>query len=141
MYVLKEVDGELAAEVLRNLNEIEFSRFKLTDDHLETGFWWLLKTDGGILCGFCGLVEMRPHVGCGYLKRAYVSPDHRGHNLQQRMIETRIAKARELGWHQLVSETKSHWSAHNLAMAGFELVEPEQKWGEPNSMYFSKVLC
>jgi GNAT superfamily N-acetyltransferase len=84
--------------------------------------------------------QLLPFESVGYLKRAYVSPDHRGHGLQLKMIEARLNKARELGWHQVVAETTSHWSAHNLALAGFEMVEVEQTWGEAGSLYFSKML-
>jgi N-acetylglutamate synthase-like GNAT family acetyltransferase len=140
MYRLVEVDGSLASEVLRSLNALDQSWPALTDDHLETGWFWLLKDDHGTLCGFCGMTPMEPFAGVGYLKRAYVSPDHRGHGLQLKMIEARLNKARELGWHQVVAETKSHWSAHNLALAGFEMIEVEQPWGEAGSLYFSKML-
>ena len=98
MYTFREVD-ERAAEVIRNINALDPKRFpELSDDPIcETGFWWLLKTDAGVLCGFAGMVEMIPFPGVGYLKRAYVSPDHRGHGLQLKMIEARIAKA-ERAW-------------------------------------------
>src|ERR1700756_3665365 len=119
-YRLVEVDGSLASEVLRSLNALEPSWPALNDDHLETGYWWVLKTTDGVLCGFCGMVPMEPFPGVAYLKRAYVSPDHRGHNLQLRMLEAREAKARELGWHLLVAETTSHYAAHNFERAGFE---------------------
>lgn len=140
MYKLVEVDGPNASEVLHSQNSNHPSFPKLTDDHIETGWWYLLKTDGGILCGFCGMVSMLPFPGVGYLKRAYISPDHRGRGLQLKMIEARIEKARELGWHQLVTETTSKYAAHNFAMAGFEQTEVEQAWGEPGSQYFVKHL-
>lgn len=139
-YRFCEIDGELAAEVLRSMNAIDPSWPALTDNHLADGWWWLLKDEHGILCGFAGMVEMLPFESVGYLKRAYVSPDHRGHGLQIKMIEARIAKARELGWHQIVTETTSQHSARNLARAGFEAVEVEQPWGPAGSMYFSKLL-
>lgn len=140
MYRLIEVDGETHAEVLHNLNGQCPKVFPpLTDEHLETGWFWLLKADPGILCGFCALIGMSPFPGVGYLKRAYISPDHRGKGLQLKMIQAREEKARELGWHLLVSETTSHYAAHNFALAGFELTEPEQKWaGE--AQYFVKHL-
>jgi GNAT superfamily N-acetyltransferase len=140
MYRLVEVDGANAAEVLRDQNQIAFAKYPLTDDHLDLGYWWLLKTDSGTLCGFCGLVPNEPFPGVGYCKRAYISPDHRGRGLQLKMLEARIEKAQELGWHLLVSETTSVYAAHNFARAGFEPCEPEQKWGEPGSQYFRKLL-
>lgn len=140
MYAFEEVDGELAAEVLRSLNTLDPAFLPLTDLHLETGWWWLLKGNAGVLVGFAGMVPMEPFPGVGYLKRGYVSPDHRGRGLQLKMIQAREAKAREIGWHLLVSETKSAFSAHNLCRAGFEACEPEQTWGEPGSQYFVKRL-
>ena len=141
MYRLVEVDGELSAEVLHNLNGLEPDRFPpLREVHLETGFWWLLKDDHGTLCGFAGLCEMFPFPGVGYCKRAYVSPDHRGRGLQVKMLQAREEKARELGWHLLVGETTSAYAAANFRRAGFELTEPEQCWGQPGSLYFSKLL-
>ena len=139
MYRLVEVDGEQFADLLRSLNASETSWPVLTDDHLATGWWWLLKDDHGTLCGFCGMVPAEPFVGVMYLKRAYISPDHRGHGLQLRMLEAREAKARELGWRQLVAETTSPYAARNFERAGFEHVEPEQKWAG-NALYFSKIL-
>jgi len=140
MYRLIEVDGTNSSEVIRSLNAMEQSWPTLTDDHLETGWFWLLKDDHGTLCGFCGMVPMEPFAGVGYCKRAYVSPDHRGHNLQLRMLEARETKARELGWHQLVAETTSLYAARNFERAGFERIEPEQAWGKPGSIHFSKML-
>lgn len=141
MYRFVEVDGETHAEVLRHLNSQYPTAFPpLSDEHLATGFWWLLKTDCGILCGFAGMVEMSPFPGVGYLKRAFISPDHRGHGLHIHMIEAREAKARELGWHLLVTETTSQNAARNFDRAGFERCHPEQPWGAKASIYFVKSL-
>lgn len=140
MYKLVEVDGPNASEVLHSLNALNPKFPLLQEKHFDLGYWWLLKTDGGVLCGFCGLVPKDPFVGVGYCKRAYISPDHRGRGLQLKMLEVRIEKAREIGWHQLVTETTSPYAARNFTLAGFESCEPEQPWGEPGSMYFSKLL-
>lgn len=140
MYRFVEVDGDQYSEVLRCMNAMEPSWPDLTDDHLSCGWWWISKDDHGVLCGFAGLTPFDPMVGVGYLKRAYVSPDHRGHGLQLRMIEARIAKAKEIGWHQLVTETTNPRSAHNLRLAGFEACDPEQHWAGRDALYFSKLL-
>jgi GNAT superfamily N-acetyltransferase len=140
MYKFVEVDGESYAEVLRNQNAQDPIFPPLRDEHFSLGYWWLLKEDHGTLCGFAGLTPMDPFVGVGYCKRAYVAPDHRGHNLHLKMLEARIAKARELGWHQLVAETTSTHAAHNFVLAGFEACEPEQVWGSAGSLYFVKHL-
>lgn len=140
MYKLVEVDGPNASEVLHSLNAMDAVFTPLEEKHFDLGYWWLLKTDHGILCGFSGLAPFDPCVGVGYVKRNYVSPDHRGRGLQVKMIQACEEKAREIGWHQLVSETTSKFSARNFQRAGFEPCDPEQKWGEPGSMYFSKIL-
>ena len=139
-YRFVEIDGSLASEVLRNLNALDPTFPPLTDDHLEDGWWYVLKDENGTLCGFAGMVDMLPFIGVAYLKRAYVSPDHRGRGLQLQMIEARVAKARDLGRHQLVAETTNPKSAHNLRLAGFEQVEPEQFWAGRDALYFSKLL-
>lgn len=139
-YRFVEVDGSGAGEVIRSMNALCPETFPaLSDDHLELGYWWLLKADPNILCGFAGMIEMAPFPGVGYLKRAYISPDHRGRGLQIRMIEAREEKARELGWHLLVSETSCFFSARNFERAGFERCEPEQPWAG-DAMYFVKRL-
>jgi hypothetical protein len=53
---------------------------------------------------------------------------------------TREARAKALGWTQLVSETTSVQSAGNFIKAGYSPFEPEQKWGAEGSMYFTKTL-
>jgi GNAT superfamily N-acetyltransferase len=128
-YKFSEVDGSLAAEVLHSLNALDPSFPPLRSEHLELGFWWLLKSGEGVLCGFAGITPMEPFLGVGYCKRAYVSPDHRGRGLQLEMLKAREAKARELGWHQLVAETTSIYAARNFERAGFSICEPEQCWG------------
>ena len=140
MYRFIEVDGSEAAEVLRSMNALCPEIFPpLSDDHLELGWWWLLKANPNILCGFAGMVPFEPFPGVGYLKRAYISPDYRGHGLQLRMIEAREEKAREIGWHLLVSETNCTFSARNFERAGFERCEPEQPWAG-SAIYFVKRL-
>lgn len=141
-YVFKEVDGEDYADLIRSLNALEPDRFPaLEDRHLELGYWWLLKASAGVVVGFAGLCPFDPCPGVGYLKRAYVAPDHRGKGLQLKMIQAREEKARELGWHLLVSECKDNpHSERNFLAAGFEICEPEQPWGEAGSVYFVKLL-
>ena len=73
-----------------------------------------------------------------YLRQS--SPSQVEHNRESTVRQYALAiKARELGWHLLVSETTSVYDAHNFALAGFEACEPEQKWaGE--AQYFVKHL-
>lgn len=115
----------------------------LSDTHLLEGHWWFIYGEPGTpSIAFAGMVPMVPFPGVGYLKRAYVDIDHRGHGLQRRLLEVREAHAKKLGWTLLVSECAAgnQWSARNFAAAGFEQFEPEQRWGEPGSMHWKKAL-
>ncbi len=142
-YIIREVDGISHAEVLHYLNGEAPDRFPpLKTRHLERGFWWLVRTWNKSIVGFAGMTPMTPFVDVGYLKRAYIMPAHRGNGLQFKLLRLREAKAREIGWHTLVSECSgenSH-SASNFIKAGFTVCEPEQKWGAPGSIYFVKGL-
>jgi hypothetical protein len=140
MYELREVSGAAPeiADALRYLNSHEPTFPPLTDDHLANGFWWLIESDETV--GFTGMVPFLPFAGVGYLKRCYVNPLHRGNGLQIRSLFVREARAKKLGWKQLVSETTSIQSAGNFVKAGYEAVIPEQKWGAEGSMFFAKTL-
>jgi len=114
----------------------------LTDAHLDLGFWWFADNPFRAVA-FAGMVPFEPFPGVGYLKRAYVSPEARGHGLQQQFLRIREAKARSLGWTCLVSECAwdNAYSAANFVRAGFESCEPEQRWGAPDSLYWRKQLA
>jgi len=142
-YIIREVSGGAHFEVLNYLNAQAPDRFPaLEARHLNDGHWWLVRTWDRTIVGFAGLVEMFPFEATGYLKRAYVTPEHRGNGLQVKLMKLREAKARELGWRALVSECAgdNSVSAGNFIKCGFTVVDPEQKWGAPGSIYFVKRL-
>lgn len=154
-YRIAEVDAQDAeiATTIHRFNSLDEKTFPLLKPHhLECGYWWLAYPNAadGVICtpdqtppvAFAGLVPNTPFDGYGYLKRAYVLPDHRGQGLQCRLLFTRELKARELGWTHLVSEcaeSNLHSSA-NFRRAGFERCEPEQRWGVADSVYWIKKL-
>jgi GNAT superfamily N-acetyltransferase len=143
-YLFTEVDSidPNVAAVLHRFNSLVPETFPpLQSRHLLRGHWWLVHY-GSELVAFAGMVPLEPFAGVGYLKRAYVLPQHRGHGLQLRLMYTREVKARRLGWRQLVSECGpgNARSAANFLKAGFEPCDPEQPWGMPGSRYFSKML-
>lgn len=140
-YLFREVDSldPNVAAALHRFNSLAPETFPaLQSRHLIRGHWWLVHL-GEEPVAFAGL---DPIPSVGYLKRAYVLPEHRGHGLQLRLMYTREVKARRLGWRQLVSECGpgNARSAANFLKAGFEPVDPEQPWGAPGSRYFSKTL-
>ena len=114
---------------------------QLKTRHLADGLWWFAQVPDGTVIAFAGMVPMVPFDRVGYLKRAYVLPDHRGAGLQLKFLNLREEKARELGWRMLVSECKDNPpSQANFIRAGFERFDPEQPWGESGSIYFRKNL-
>ncbi len=140
-YRINEVDATDPdhAHVIRHFNAMVPDWPALTDDHLQRGYWWLIQSDE--TAGFAGMVPMTPFAGVGYLKRAYVLPEHRGQGLQLRSIFLREMKAKKIGWKQLVSETTNIHSAGNFVKAGYSPVLPEQLWGPEGSLYFTKELA
>jgi GNAT superfamily N-acetyltransferase len=126
MYVIREVDGETNADILHRLNRMAPETFpELSDQHLENGFWWIAYLEQEPVA-FAGLVDMDPFPNVGYLKRAYVIPDHRGHGLQGGFRAMRESKVRAIGWTHLVSEcgAENRASARNFERAGFLLFWP-----------------
>ena len=142
-YRINEVDGTDPdeAHTIRRFNAM-VDWPELTDHHLQSGYWWLIHSDFGFgrPIGFAGMVPFTPFCDVGYLKRCYVSPEHRGNGLQMRTMYVREAKAKRLGWKQLVSECTSVQSAGNFIKAGYSPTVPEQLWGNPGSLFFTKTL-
>ena len=107
----------------------------------EDGMWWIAFADDGTPAGFC---SMRPSVRwqqTGYLSRSGVLEGHRGRGLQRRMIQTRIRKARALGWLWLLSDTSENpASANSLIACGFKLYDPREPHGLKTSLYWRKKL-
>lgn len=144
MFTISEVDLEHAPaiEKIRAFNGLSPDVFpELKDKHLNRGFWWFAYDDKHKTIGFAGMVPFDPFQNIGYLKRAYVAPEYRGNGLQWQFMTVREAKAKEIGWTQLVSEcvTSNIHSANNFIKAGFKLCDPEQPWSA-NSLYWTKTL-
>lgn len=139
--IISEVYGPDHAEIIHRLNGACPEIFPpLQPHHLEEGYWWLAISQDDTI-GFAGMVEFEPFIGVGYLKRAYVMPDYRGHGLQMQFMAAREAKARQLGWTQLVSECRSgSHSAVNFKRAGYSITEPEQRWAGSEAVYWCKEL-
>ena len=140
-YRIREVDGrdpEIAAD-LRDLHERTFGN----DAPLvstEQGYWWLVYC-GDDPVAFAGMVRSSQRVNRGYLIRSGVLPAHRGQGLQVRLLRTREAKARRLGWSALVSDTTNNVpSSNSLIRSGFLLFTPEHPWSFENSLYWRKDL-
>jgi GNAT superfamily N-acetyltransferase len=144
-YRIIEADTESASAVatIHRLNRMAPDIFpELEPRHLD-GVWWFAYLDGEVVA-FAGMVPNDPYdrFGVGYLKRAYVLPDHRGHGLQLRLLFAREAKAKQLGWTMLVSEcgALNGPSARSFVRAGFSQCFPEQPWAGSQALYWVKIL-
>lgn len=141
MYQIREVDGEQYADEIHRFNSLAPKTFpSLATSHLTDGHWWFVY-QGEVAVAFAGLVTFEPFPRVAYFKRCLVLPDHVGHGLQLRLMYLREAKARELGYHQIVSEcAESSHSNPNFRRLGFEQIFPEQPWGKPGDIYWGKFL-
>lgn len=145
VYSVRAVDAsdEDIADTIHAFNKAAEPRFPaLTEDELEgpNCYWWLSYCDGEAI-GFAGMTPSRLYPRAGYLKRAYVSPDHRGNGLQLRFFAAREQKARKVGWKMLISETLTDNipSANNFIRAGYRLFKPKEEWAR-ESIYWRKML-
>jgi GNAT superfamily N-acetyltransferase len=146
MHQIREVDAKaaLVAWKIQKLNRCAPDIFPtLQARHFRDGFWWFALFRENIV-GFAGMVPFLPGTGApiGYLKRAYVVPSARGSGLQRQFLRIREDRARILGWTLLVSECGAGNipSANNFLACGFNLFDPEQPWGAPDSIYWMKKL-
>lgn len=105
------------------------------------GDWWICYTEAGTPVGFCALKSSVRWAETGYLSRAGVLPGHRGKGLQKRLIRVRIARARQLGWKWLLSDTSENpASANSLIACGFRMYEPRDPYGLETSLYWRLKL-
>ena len=82
-------------ELITRLNDACFKdRTPLVGDELTQSVWWVLR-DGTTPVAFGGIRDLKD--GRGYLSRAGVLPEHKGHGLQRRLINVRVAWARRRG--------------------------------------------
>lgn len=145
-YALRLVD-HTEPDLAEDISELDRLVFNdgtpnLTPDDIstQTAHWWLAyKGDEPI--GFCA-IKPGSTPGTGYLSRAGVLAEHRGHGLQPRMIRVRERKARALGLNRVVTDTAyfNHRSSNNLIRAGYRLYRPEKPWSFDTSLYWFKNL-
>lgn len=102
------------------------------------GAWWIAYC-GKEEAGYCGI---RPTAsGMGYLCRAGVLAKFRGRGLQKTLIRKRVAYAKSVGWHAVVTDTHDNpASSNSLISCGFRLYNPEIKWSFSTALYWRKKL-
>lgn len=102
----------------------------------DKGYWWVAYF-GSIPIGFAGLVRSVRWFDTGYLCRAGVISECRGHGVQKKLIRVRIQKAKKLGWRWLITDTTDNpASSNSLISCGFKLFEPSRPWSFRRSLYW-----
>jgi len=124
---------------IKVLQEVVFGTIYLTDTALTDSHWWLAFDDGAP-CGFCAVTIYDDEQKTAFLSLAGVLHSARGNGLQRRMIDKRVALAKEQGCGRVISYTSldNIISANNLIKCGFKLYQPRWEWGVENAMYFEK---
>lgn len=110
----------------------------------EKGYWWIVRKDG-VPCAFAGLVHTNDQRKFskvyGYMARAGVLRKYRGNGLQRRLIEVRIAKAKQIGMKTLCTSTFDNpISSNNLIACGFRMYMPNKTWGYTGTNYWQLKL-
>jgi GNAT superfamily N-acetyltransferase len=140
-YVVRRVDStdEDTAIDIQFLDKLAFAPGNGEPD-LDSGDWWL-AFKGKQPVAYAGLC-WSPHMqGYGYLCRAGVHPEHRGHGLQGRLLRARENRAKQLDMLGLVTDTTGNVpSSNNLIKAGFKMFTPGTMWAFGTSNYWKKEL-
>jgi GNAT superfamily N-acetyltransferase len=142
MYYIRSVDGSEADtyDTLRGLHTEVFADSAPQIDPSE-GFWWIAYGPRGEAAGFAGMSPSEAVSNAGYMSRAGVLKEHRGHGLQLRLIRVRERAARKMGWQLLRTDTTGNVpSSNNLIKAGFRMFKPEVPWGFDSTLYWHKAL-
>ncbi len=106
------------------------------------GFWWLVYDEYYSLpIGYANLRRSHKWADCGFLARAGLLPEARGHGVQKRLIRARIAKARRIGWSYLITNTyRNPASVNSLIACGFKAYIPTYKWAGADAQYWRRKI-
>lgn len=94
------------------------------------GDWWIAYA-GKTPVAYAGLHKSTKEFNAGYLCRAGVLAEARGHGLQRRLIKVRVRAATLNGYASVVSYTHPHnaHSINNLIACGFRAFAPKDAFG------------
>lgn len=107
----------------------------------QTGDWWV-AFDREVPVAFAGLRPSSRWDNTGYLCSSGVLPVARGRGLQKQLIRKRVARAREHGWHTVITDTlcTNAASMKNLIECGFRPYSPQVRWGDPSAVYWRRTV-
>lgn len=143
-YRIRRVDhtDEEIEEILRSLHSLTFDPwpYPVSAEGEWWGDWWLAYVEREPVA-FCGICQSDQGSAIGYLCRVGVLKEHRGNNLQKRMMRVAESRARKLGWKAIVSDTtKNPPSANNFIACGYKTYLPKTPWSFDAAIYWRKEL-
>ena len=143
LYHIRRVDSddEEVTELLDSMHSICFPVGEAPAiDHKQWGLWWIAYKDKEPI-GFAALVRSLRFENAGYLYRAGVLPEHRGHGLQKRLIDVRVRAAKRMKWVILFTDTHdSPASTNSLIARGFRVYIPKTLYGHKHAIYLRRWL-
>jgi ribosomal protein S18 acetylase RimI-like enzyme len=131
---IQSLDFELNfQDVDRELKEIA------TEYNYPTGAL-LLIYDGGQAIACAGVRKIDLHIA--ELKRMFVDPGYRGHQLGKQLLQMAIDEARQLGYRSIRLDTipQMHSAIKLYKAAGFYEIEPYRFNPIPGAIYMEKEL-
>lgn len=137
-----DIADTLIQELLHVLHSEVFSPEDWTGNTVpkfRTGEWWI-AFDGKDAIAFAGLKPSIRSQAVGYMCSAGVLPSHRGKGLQVRLIRKRVARAREHGWHTVITDTVNDNAAsmRSLIKCGFRPYLPDVRWNASEGAVYWK---
>ncbi len=141
MYRIREVDGhdDEIADTLADLHRLTFFGGAPVPE-FDHGHWWLAFHEA-LPVAFAGVVASTRAVNAGYFCRVGVLRKHCGNALQLRLMRALEARARQIGWGCIVSDTTDNLaSANNFIRAGYRLYQPQYPWAWPHTLYWRKSI-
>lgn len=111
-----------------------------TQRSVDAGDWWIATEEDEAIAFGC-LTPSGRFDDCGYLALAGVVASHRGRGIQKRLIRVRIARARQLAYKTLFTDTRDNpASANALITCGFRMYWPTLHYGVDNTLYWRLKL-
>jgi hypothetical protein len=141
MYRIREVDAhdDECEEMLVDLHRLTFFGGAPIPE-FEHGHWWI-ASKGAVPVAFAGVVPSTHAANAGYFCRVGVLMKHWGYGLQLRLMRALEARARQIGWCWIISDTTDNLaSANNFIRAGYRLYSPQYPWAWPNTLYWRKSI-
>lgn len=149
LYQVRQVDAD-DDEVATELRTLHDATFGDTAPQIipEEGWWWVVYVyvspfirGAKVAVAFAGLDRSAAYTDCVYLSRSGVMPQHRGNNLQVRLIRAREAFAKKHGFAACITDTTNNVaSANSLIRAGYKLYNPSVPWSLPAALYWRRWL-